>query len=202
MEAIDMPALTDDSHRLLLLRLEAVVPDRPEGECWEPTLKSRINGYVPMAFQGHRTLLHRWMYLAYVGEPGPVLDHKVCDNRTCCNPAHLEPATHRVNILRGGAPTAHNATKDRCVQGHQFDEQNTYLYTDKSGRRRRVCRKCDNAKSVAYQRERNRKAMASKYPDWIKGVTCRRGHRRDDHGHIDSNGKWACRKCQSIRDQR
>lgn len=47
------------------------------------------------------------VYRSLVGEipEGYVLDHR-CRVRACCNPAHLELVTVRVNTLRGLGPTA------------------------------------------------------------------------------------------------
>ena len=110
-----MPLSVDPAHiEYLRYRLLVAVPDRPEGECWVPVLTNRTNGYVKMSFRGTDTLVHRWMWLLEHGECPPLLDHVVCDNRECCNPAHLAPATQRENILRGLAPTAVNAAKTHC----------------------------------------------------------------------------------------
>lgn len=146
--------LDDESRAALIARLWKVVPERPEGQCWVPTLRARIKGYVPMDFRHVRTLVHRWMWVAYVGDPGPVLDHKVCDNKECCNPAHLEPATHRQNILRGSAPTATNALKTHCKRGHPFDEANTYVCASSNGGVRRICRACNSALTLRRYHQR------------------------------------------------
>jgi hypothetical protein len=47
-------------------------------------------------------LVHRDVYEQLVGPipEGLVLDH-LCRNRSCCNPAHLEPVTTAENVRRG-----------------------------------------------------------------------------------------------------
>lgn len=50
---------------------------------------------------------------------GKILDH-LCRNRRCVNPKHLEPVTHRVNILRGQGAGARNFRKTHCKWGHPF----------------------------------------------------------------------------------
>lgn len=66
---------------------------------------------------------HRWIYERWVGPiPGGLeLDH-LCRVRHCVNPLHMEPVTHQENMARGL-----NATKTRCLRGHEFNEENTYL---------------------------------------------------------------------------
>lgn len=83
---------------------------------------------------------HRYAYGVSVGPipEGLVIDH-LCRNPPCCNPSHLEPVTQRVNALRGvNSPSAMNAVKTHCKNGHPFDEANTFV--QKSGSRE--CRIC------------------------------------------------------------
>lgn len=154
------PLILDPAHReVLRYRLSIAVPERPEGECWVPILASRINGYVPMGFMRQRTLVHRWMWLLEHGECPALLDHIVCDNRECCNPAHLKPATQRQNILRGTAPTAKNAAKAHCKRGHPFDEKNTYVCTNRDGTTRRICRACNSELTLRRYHERRQSTL-------------------------------------------
>ena len=44
--------------------------------------------------------------------------HHFCENIRCINPWHLEPVTHKRNVLIGSAPTAQNARKTHCIYGH------------------------------------------------------------------------------------
>lgn len=104
--------------------------DRVTG-CWNWT--GRVSdGYGNVRHQGRLERSHRiafaWIYgpiprvenrtskRAHV----PQLDHVVCQNRRCCNPAHLELVTAQVNFLRGNAPNARKASATHCEQGHEF----------------------------------------------------------------------------------
>lgn len=63
--------------------------------------KGRGHGYGRMSLDGQTVAVHIVMWVCHHGYlPGKKqLDHH-CDNRNCCNPAHLEPVTHRRNQKR------------------------------------------------------------------------------------------------------
>lgn len=89
-----------------------------------------------------------WRLLRGVIPAGLQLDH-LCRIRRCVNPAHLEPVSRRENILRGESPSARNARKTHCPQGHK-------LVIDGAGRR---CIECRRRHGREYQ-ARKRKARA------------------------------------------
>lgn len=111
-----------------------------ENGCWDWLGYVDPNGYGvwPGRRHGRRCYAHRISYEAFVGPIGPELtiDH-LCRNRKCCRPEHLEPVPLRVNILRGTNPAAVNARKTHCINGHPFNEENTYTSTG-----HRVCKVC------------------------------------------------------------
>ena len=84
---------------------------------------------------------HRFIYERIKG-PIPIgleLDH-LCRNKACVNPDHLEPVTHRENMLR--------ACTDYCHKGHLFDPK----LRDRHGYR--VCPSC---RRIRWDREIERK---------------------------------------------
>lgn len=112
---------------------------RHDGGCWEWVGARNDKGYGNFAIDGKTHTAHRLSYAEAFGSipTGLELDH-LCRNRACVNPDHLEPVTHRENILRGASPAAQHAVKTACHLGHEFDAVNTYIRPDG----RRVCREC------------------------------------------------------------
>jgi hypothetical protein len=79
--------------------------------CWFWRARIIATGYGSFSLDGRKVMAHRFAYELLVG-PIPEdleLDH-LCRVRHCVNPAHLEPVTHRENILRGMRAAAQQAT--------------------------------------------------------------------------------------------
>lgn len=106
--------------------------------CWTFTGALDRQGYGKVSDGVLTSQVHRIVFQHFNGTivAGLELDH-LCRHRACCNPAHLEAVTHRENVLRGQSPTALNAMKTRCVNGHEFDAANTRLRS-----RGRECKRC------------------------------------------------------------
>ena len=131
--------------------------------CWL-FQKTNHTGYARFSI-AHRYLpmAHRVCYELFVGEipEGLTLDH-LCRRRNCVNPIHLEPVTLRENTIRGVGPSAQNAKKTVCSNGHEYTEQNTRIFTSaRSVHRRRACRKCSVIASKVY-----RKRIPKDDPRW------------------------------------
>jgi hypothetical protein len=112
-------------------------------------------GYGQIRVAGRTARAHR---VAWELKNGPVpcglhLDH-LCRNRGCVNPAHLEPVTHRENVLRGVGPTAINVAKTHCGQGHALSGANLDSWTLKHGHRK--CVICKRATNRSYKASRRR----------------------------------------------
>lgn len=94
--------------RLLRHIQERSVENKVTG-CWIWTLSANGSTYSNVVrfakhFAGGDGENHNAHRLAYIALKGPVpdgleFDH-LCQGSRCCNPYHLEPVTHSVNIMR------------------------------------------------------------------------------------------------------
>lgn len=119
------------------------------GDCWIWTgaKMSVKTGYGSFRFSldgapGKPVSAHRVSYYfatGVFGENHGYVDH-LCRNTSCVNPNHLEMVTPRENALRGIGPTAVNAQKTHCVNGHELSGENLINRSD-GGRACRICRR-------------------------------------------------------------
>ena len=123
-------------------RLMKMVMMVTESGCWIWTGIPNKEGYAKTIVKKKTKLVHRLMFELHNGPipDGLTLDHG-CRVRCCVNPYHLEPATHKENILSGMSPSAENARKTHCVNGHEVTQDNTYYFAN-----RRTCRTCNLAR--------------------------------------------------------
>ncbi len=129
---------------------------RPElGSCWM-WIESCQKGYGSFYLNGRKVGAHRFAYELLVGPvpDGLELDHLChndsgcaggpCVHRRCVNPSHLEPVSHRENMIRGATFIAPNLAKTHCVNGHEFTSENTYTWHGT-----RQCRTCHRTRQRA-----------------------------------------------------
>lgn len=111
--------------------------------CWAWLGARTAAGYGRFWAKPHFIAAHRMSYILGVGPiaDGMQLDH-LCRNPNCVNPAHLEPVTPRVNVLRAASGAGDRAARTHCPAGHPYDAANTYLA--KSNQRH--CRECQLAR--------------------------------------------------------
>lgn len=126
---------------------------RPVGDCIEWTGAIAPNGYGKfsrgIAPDARRYNAHRYAWAATRGDTDLELDH-LCRNRSCVNPAHLEPVTRMENVRR--------AMKDTCPVGHPYTEDNTVWEQGRPGQSStRKCRTC----RAAHQRARYHRRKAA-----------------------------------------
>jgi hypothetical protein len=141
-------------------RLRERIDQRGPNECWPWRGGVSNHGYGYMTVHGKRIGAHRLIYFLTYGVMPDMVDHtchnnsgcsggNACPHRRCCNPAHLENTTNRINSLRGESVAAHHARKTHCVNGHEFSVENTYLYVwRRTGRGRRMCKKCNRIRQA------------------------------------------------------
>lgn len=122
--------------------LENYIPE-PNTGCWF-WLGAIASGYGHVRYQGRDQGAHRVFYELLRGPipEGLTIDH-LCRQPSCVNPDHLEPVTMRENVIRGTGPSAANARKTHCRNGHELNADNMFMR-----RGTRQCRMCKNA----YQR--------------------------------------------------
>lgn len=118
--------------------------------CWYWNGSTDPCGYGQVWWEGRPRKAHRVVYELAVGAipHGAELDH-LCRVRNCVNPEHLEPVTHRENLLRGDTFQRANASKTHCKRGHAFDDANTHILRTGS----RKCRACDRIRANARNAE-------------------------------------------------
>jgi hypothetical protein len=126
-------------------RERARVTIDPESGCWVASGPLDKDGY---AKRGNE-MLHRYVYRTLVAPipAGCEIDHVAklgCIHRNCIWVSHLEPVSHRINVLRGTSFAAINAAKDECIHGHPFDLLNTIWRPG-----RRDCKQCRADRAAA-----------------------------------------------------
>jgi hypothetical protein len=136
-------------------RLAAWSMPEPNSGCelWFGSLSNTGYGLLKHVGPEKRTVLaHRASYEVAVGPipDGYEIDH-LCRVRSCINPRHLEAVPHRVNVLRGRAPTVVAARTGCCTRGHALTSENAIVRKDGS-RECRICRYAAARKRYAQRR--------------------------------------------------
>lgn len=111
---------------------------------WHGRLSDRGYGIFHYSSKDSRRA-HRFAYEVMKGKipDGRELDH-LCRVRNCVNPEHLEPVTHRENMMRAKDtfPAIH-AAKTHCVRGHELAGNNLLPHKLRLGIR--ACKTCNSA---------------------------------------------------------
>ncbi|HKO27589.1 MAG TPA: HNH endonuclease signature motif containing protein [Solirubrobacteraceae bacterium] len=103
------------------------------------------NGYGTTWFNGAKRGVHR---VVWILANGPIPDDlqvmHACDNRLCCNVAHLSLGTaadNQADKAKKGRARNQNAGKTHCPKRHPYSPENTYI----NPRGARECRICKSA---------------------------------------------------------
>lgn len=128
----------------------------PNG-CWPWKGKINDSGYGVTTRRALR--VHRVAFILAGGviPNGYQIDHvkdRGCTRRDCCNPAHLEAVTPKVNSERstcGEVNRARMLARTHCKRGHEFNQENTHI----SPIGVRICRACkrDWAKRLYWEKK-------------------------------------------------
>lgn len=131
------------------VRFWRFVDKNPKG-CWLWT--GGTNGRYGRFFAGGRrdagaAYAHRWSYEHFVGPIPDALEiNHLCLTPLCVRPDHLEVTTPRANIRYGVGQAARKARQTMCVNGHPFNEANTYIKPNGC----RTCRACHRERRMRY----------------------------------------------------
>lgn len=114
-----------------------------DGDCWLWSRSTTDDGYGQISVKRAMIRAHQVVYELFVGPvpAGLQLDH-TCRTSRCANPWHLDPVTSAENTRRGNACLSlpDRSKWTHCVNGHAFDERNTYVHPVTGYRNCRRCR--------------------------------------------------------------
>lgn len=128
--------LISDAEYMAKIRSKCV---ETAGGCWEWQGPQHTKGYGLMSYRNKQSRVHRVTYTIAVGAipAGQMVCH-TCDNRTCCNPAHLFLGDAGDNVRDCAAKgRLKQQTKTHCLRGHELSAEN--IYSDGGKRKCKVC---------------------------------------------------------------
>lgn len=137
-----LPETGTEAHDVLKARIMAAVVIEPNG-CYTWVRYRDKAGYGAIFYRLKKWLAHRIAYVILTGNELPeglVADH-LCRNRACINPAHLDWVPQRENYRRGMVPSAIALRTNRCINGHQFTPETTFVDKLDGKRECMICRR-------------------------------------------------------------
>lgn len=101
-------------------RFWSKVDIRGKGECWPYQGYINVHGYGKIGIDRYPRSAHRvaWMLHNEQLIPDTMFVLHSCDNKTCCNPAHLRLGTHRDNVDDAIVRRRYVDTRSRGVNHH------------------------------------------------------------------------------------
>ena len=113
-------------------------------QCWLWEASCSAIGYGYFSFNGKMVGAHRYSFFLAQGYFPSVVMH-ICDNPLCCNPSHLLAGTQALNMVdRDVKGRNGHSRKTHCPSGHEYNLQNTYIYST-GGRK---CRECNRLRQI------------------------------------------------------
>jgi len=134
------PSARPDYDKQWIARIIAKCEVNERG-CWLWTGHTATNGYGSTGYASKNVILHRKMYELIAGKKPERWEYVChhCDNKLCCNPAHLwlgSPLDNSRDELSKGRHPEQKVT--HCPKGHPYDEANTYI-TPSGARNCKAC---------------------------------------------------------------
>lgn len=150
----DIIALSEATKKRKRIPLEERLWGKVElhDDCWIWTGAKTKSGYgnIGTSYKPHSNLCaHRAGYELLLEEVDPSLDlDHLCRNAACCNPFHLEPVPHCINVSRGKNGTIFRT--GRCRKGHIMVGDNIRRVVV-NGKPKNRCRTCDQIATRRWQ---------------------------------------------------
>lgn len=165
-----IPALTDAETQRFWSKV------RKTSTCWIWDGNRCIKDYGLFWIRNSHYRAHRVSYVLHRGAipDDMVIDH-LCRIHECVNPDHLRPLTATENTLIGISPSAIASRQTHCVNGHEFNAENT----DES-RGYRSCIPCRNTRA----RVRRQTPTTCPHCGSTHSVAYLPGHIRRVHGDV------------------
>jgi len=161
----------------LLQRFSAKVRISDNG-CWEWTGCRNRRGYGVISVNRKLVRAHRLLYQLCVDVPaGKKHIHHLCGNPACVKPHHLvavSPEDHASQLTTTSRGYI-NARSTHCVNGHPFNEENTFV----SQNRGRVCKECRRRRAYEFYWRNKDKTLEKEVIIHYERTTFTTAHKAD-----------------------
>ena len=155
-----MKKLTTSSRDKIHSILDKRTSINSETGCWEYK-GVNSDGYGQITIDGEFYYVHvlsAMVNFNYIPTNGLMICHKdICKAKNCWNPEHIyigDAAENNEDMKRAGNAKGKYSDMTHCVNGHEFDFNNTYWSRRKeTGEMRRHCRVCNNMRTKEYRQQ-------------------------------------------------